>query len=165
MSFAVILGAHIERYPDMQIQDVYKLMHQAAMGSEHAVESQEYARAWMFRELSEMGVGQMEPVIDRISDDIVRIHLRPFVAGGGDVEALLTAFIRTANEYRGNFELLESYWENSSHLLSYSASEVNAFIKIKRAEGFPAVHHSAVFENNYRPAYRVIWKAFLPSGL
>jgi len=88
----------------MQIQDVYKLLHQAAMGSEHAVSNPESARGWLIRELAEMGEGVPEPLIDPISpdDEIVRVHMRPYVAAGYDPDLLLDAFIRTANEYRGD---------------------------------------------------------------
>jgi len=163
MPFEKILRAHVERYPEMQIQDVYKLIHQASLGSEHAVENPEHARAWMLREISEMGSGPVEPVIDPISEnaEIVRVHLRPFAAQGGDIEALLNAFIRTANEYRGNFETLETSWKIAERELDFPVSEMDAFIRLKRTEGYPPVHHSAVFEKNHRPAYRVIWKTFL----
>ncbi|MEW6406349.1 MAG: hypothetical protein AB1649_31585, partial [Chloroflexota bacterium] len=113
MIFESVLRAHFERYPSMQIQDVYKLIHQAAMGSEHALSNVEGARAWMEGELAEMGAGPDEPVIDPISEDgqIVRVHLRPFVAQDGDPEILLGAFVRTANEFRGNIQVLQDYWK------------------------------------------------------
>ena len=32
-----ILAAHVKRYPRLEIQDLYKLVYQGALGSEHAV--------------------------------------------------------------------------------------------------------------------------------
>jgi hypothetical protein len=55
-----ILQDHITRYPRMQIQDLYKLLHQAALGSEHAVLDPESAWLWLARELGKMGDGIME---------------------------------------------------------------------------------------------------------
>ena len=49
-----ILLDHQKRYPLWQIKDVYKLLHQAAMGSEHAVQDEDGVRSWMERELKEM---------------------------------------------------------------------------------------------------------------
>ena len=74
-----ILQDHLARYPKMQARDVYKLLHQAAMGSEHAVTDIASARAWLERELAEIGPGPAEPLVDPISPDgqIARIHLRP----------------------------------------------------------------------------------------
>jgi hypothetical protein len=34
-----------------------------------------------------------------------------------------------------------------------------------RTVGFPAVRHSAVFQAEYHPAYRVVARAFLPREL
>ena len=96
-----VLQDHISRYPALQIQDLYKLLHQAAMGSEHAVSDRGSVERWMTRELLEMGTGTAEPLIDPISDngEIVRVHLRPYMSAGQDPVKLLDAFIRTANEH------------------------------------------------------------------
>src|SRR5512136_1192132 len=106
-----ILSDHIARYPLMQVRDLYKLIHQAALGSEHAVRDLESARAWLDRELKDLGPGPADPLIDPISADgrIVRVHLRPFLHAHGDLTALLDAFVRTANEYRGDTKRLPEY--------------------------------------------------------
>jgi hypothetical protein len=163
MRFESILRAHLTRYPSMQIQDVYKLVHQATMGSEHAMSSLEGARNWMERELAEMGLGPDEPVLDPISEDgqIVRVHLRPFVAGGGASDALLDAFIRTANEYRGDVQILKNYWNIATGIGCYPLTEMDDFIQSMQAENYPAVHHSPEYERLYRPAYRVVWRKFI----
>ena len=40
-----LLTAHLQRYPRMQLEDIYKLLHQAALGPEHAVQDAAIARA------------------------------------------------------------------------------------------------------------------------
>jgi len=164
MTFKIILQNHLARYPSMQIQDVYKLIHQAAMGSEHAVTNAAGARKWMERELAEMGAGPDEPMLDPISGDeqVARVHLRPFVSQGGNPASLLDAFVRTANKFRGSQQALEEYWEVASELLDHPASQLDGFIQSLRAQGYPAVHHSPEFERLYHPAYRVVWRKFLP---
>jgi hypothetical protein len=147
----------------MQIQDVYKLIHQAAFGSEHAITSVEGARKWMEHELAEMGMGPEEPVVDPISDDgqIVRVHLRPFVAQGGNPEVLLAAFIGTANEYRGDVQTLKNYWSIAVGMKYFLSVEMDDFFQSMQARKYPAVHHSSEYERLYRPAYRVIWRKFI----
>ena len=66
MTIETVLYAHFCRYPTMCIQDVYKLIHQAALGSEHAVSHAEDARKWMERQLADLGTGPDEPVVDPI---------------------------------------------------------------------------------------------------
>ena len=163
MMFEPVLRNHLARYPAMQIRDVYKLIHQAAMGSEHAVSNIEGVRKWMERELAEIGDGIDEPLIDPISEDgqILRVHLRPFVAQGGDPEMLLNAFIRTANEFHGVVDVLKKYWNVATGIDFFLSAEMDEFIESMRAKNYPAVHHSPDYERLYRPAYRVVWQKFI----
>lgn len=156
--FENILRSHLARYPAMQIQDVYKLIHQAALGSEHAAPDPESARKWIEREIAEMGNGPSEPAIDPITPDgeIVRVHLRPYVLRGGSLTELVEAFLRTANEHRGEIALLESCWAAVVRLGHFPAAEMDEFIQPLKADNYPAVHHSAEYRNAYHPSYRVV---------
>ncbi|HSK88160.1 MAG TPA: hypothetical protein VK880_07390 [Anaerolineales bacterium] len=162
MAFETILREHFARYPSMQIQDVYKLIHQAALGSEHAISNPEGARAWMEHEIEELGEGPNEPVLDPISEDgqIVRVHLRPFLAQGGVPEALLAAFIDTANEHRGEVQLLKDNWKIAVRAGNYPTIEMEDFIQSMQVQDYPAVHHSLEYKRLYCPAYRVICRKF-----
>lgn len=170
-AFAAVALRHLARYPAMQVEDVYKLAHQACLGSEHAVRDRAQAERWLERELAQIGDGPQEPTIDPISPDgrIVRVHLRAFVAAGGDATDLLDAFVRTANGFRGSPERLRSSWATVEALaaggsLPFSRADAAAFGRRADAAGFPAVHHSAAFGAAYRPAYRVVARAFLPQA-
>jgi hypothetical protein len=162
MSFKSTLLSHLARYPAMQLADVYKLIHQAALGSEHAIRDPESAHNWLTRELAEMGEGPTEPLLDPLSDKagILRVHLRPYIASDGDPAQLLKAFIRTANEFHGDTQTLENYWHIATSLGHFPAAEMEAFIQSMRAQNYPAVHHSSKYESLYRPAYRVVWQKF-----
>lgn len=164
MSFEKIFQSHARRYPSWQVQDVYKLVHQAALGPAHMVTNAETARAWLMRELAEMGEGPAEPVIDPISadGDIVRVHLRPYLAGGGDPETVLAAFLETANEYHGELDTLEAYLGQVARNGAFPIPPMEAFFREMKGRGFPAVHHSDVYKDLYRPAYRVIGRKHLP---
>jgi len=159
-----VLHSHFSRYSALQIQDVYKLLHQAALGSEHAVSDPEIARNWLTRELSEMGEGPPEPLIDPISPKgkIVRVHLRPFVVAGHDPDVLLDAFVRTANEHHGDLRLLEQLWQAAIATTKFPVEEMEEFIRSMREQDYPAVHHSYEYEKLYRPAYRILALAYCP---
>jgi hypothetical protein len=168
-SMRATLLDHAARYPKWEAADIYKLTHQAAMGSEHAVSDERAARAWLLRELREMGPGPDEPLIDPISADgsIVRVHLRPFAWMGLDAEMLLAAFLRTAREFRGSAPLLERGLADAAQLageglIALDPTEVGLLAGRMRASGFPAVHHSDIYVVEYRPAYRVVARATLP---
>ena len=112
IDFKPIVEDHYFRYPRMQVEDLYKLAHQAAMGSEHAVIDIQSARQWLSNELENLPLTSAEPLIDLISPDrnIARVHLKPFIESGGDPENLLQAFLRTANQFHGSTDLLRAYW-------------------------------------------------------
>jgi hypothetical protein len=161
-----ILKNQFIRYPALQIQDLYKLLHQAALGSEHAVPDEESAWNRLNRELAEMGDGPLEPLVDPISADggIVRIHMRPYLAAGHDPELLLAAFIRTAKEYHGEYHLLEQFWQEAVHMAYFSAVLMDEFIHSMKTQNHPAIHHSSEYHRIYRPSYRVVASAFCPKS-
>ncbi len=167
-SLQQILTSHFTRTPAMQPQDVYKLLFQAALGSEHAVDDVQSVRIWLAREVSEMGGGPDDQLFDPISPDgqILRVHLRPYLRSGKDPEALLKAFIHTANEWHASTESLKILGAEAACLLQAGTSpfpleDFEAFFSRLENQGFPAVHHSEEYIRLYRPAYRVVARQFL----
>jgi hypothetical protein len=166
-----ILTCHLLRYPQMQVTDLYKLLHQAAMGSGHAVRDEQVARDCLEQELIQMGAGPDDPQMDPLTPDgqILRIHLRPYLRTGRDPEALLRAFIQTANEWHPSLDKLKAYaaaaWQLAqagSGLLSPEEGQI--FFTSMEEQGFPAVHHSEIYRYLYRPAYRVVARRFLEAN-
>jgi hypothetical protein len=167
-----ILIDQARRYPRWALEDLYKLAHQAAMGSEHAVTDEARAREWLMRELADLRSGPDEPLLDPISADglIVRVHLRPFARLGLASEILLAAFLCTGKEFRGSTERIEESLSEAAELaheglLAFGAADVRSLVARMKAVGFPAVRHSEVFQAEYLPAYRIVARAFLPREL
>lgn len=172
MTFENILRDQLRRYPLMQAEDVYKLLHQACLGSEHAVRDLDGVRRWLVRELAEMGTGPDDPLIDPIAPDgrIARVHLRPYVAAGYDPAQLLDAFVCTANGYRGSRDDLqralgEAIALAEARVITLDARRLQALSRSLAVQGFPAIHHSEAYERVYRPAYRVVARAYLPAPI
>jgi hypothetical protein len=165
----------LDAHPKAEISDLYKVAHQGIRGSEHAVGDRADAAAWMTRELRELDTLPAtidEPLVEPLPPDgrFVRVHLRPFIATGGDPEKLVDAFVATANapvsdvaEFScaaaGAAKALESRGESAS---------TRAFFEARRKAGYEATHHSPEYGTAYRPAYRVIARkyvdAVMPSG-
>lgn len=159
MIFDTILLTHLRRYPLMQPADVYKLLHQACLGSEHAVDDPQRARQWLEHELATMGPGPDEPLCDPIAPDgsLLRLHLRPFLANSGDPEQLLQAFVRTANYFHGKTAALEQALTlAATGELPFDASALQQLGEEMKARAYPAMHHSPTYQAAYRPAYRVL---------
>jgi len=167
--FQKIIVNHAERYPWWVAPDLYKLMHQAAMGSGHAVASIERAGESLQEELAGLGEGPDEPLLDPITPDgvIVRVHLRPLVQKGLPPKVLLDAFLKTANQFRGDEHVLKKYIMESIELAERSRihmrpHDLKRYLGLVSSAGFPAVHHSEEFNRVYRPAYRVVAREYLP---
>lgn len=164
-----LLRAHLDRYPGMAPADGYKLLHQASMGSEHAVPDPGTAREWMEREWADMGDGPDEPLVDTLGTGgrFARVHLRPWRQAGGSPEALVQAFVETANTARADTAALSCTLDQMVALVSrggvpWPADSVRAVVASERNAGYPAVHHSPAFEDAVRPAYRVVAIQLIP---
>jgi hypothetical protein len=167
-----ILIDHARRYPEWAVDDLYKLIHQAAMGSKHALTDESVARESLLQELAHLDRGPDEPLVDPISPDgrVVRVHLRPFSMLRLRQESLLLAFIRTPKEVPPSVDSFGGYAAAAAQLaqegrLAFTDSRLAAYLSEMQASGFPAVHHSQGYARLYRPAYRVVAWDLLPEEI
>ncbi len=149
-----IIISHLRRYPLMQAQDIYKLLYQVALGSEHAARDGHKAHAALLSEIATLRLGPEEPIFDKIGPlgQLARVHLRPYVALGYSIDRLFTAFMNTSREFHGTTETLQTYLQSAAPL----APDLPAFVAHMQAQGWPPVRHSAVYAQNYAPAYRIV---------
>ena len=160
---------HVARYEGLELTDLYKLLHQATMGSEHVVLDVAGARDWLAREIAELGDGPAEPLVDRLGADgaIVRVHLRPFLTRGHDPERLIEAFGETASGRYADRAAIGCALNAMRNLASegklpWDVSAVDAYLETRDAAGHDAVHHSDAYAGRYRPAYRVVARELVP---
>lgn len=153
----------------MELADVYKLLHQAAMGPGHAVEDSAAARNHLESEAARLGEGFYEPIADIISPDgkLARVHLRPYLASGHPLEALADAFLQTAQSYAGSSDKLAKFCNCLGDLaaaggIPYGRDQVEPYFASIAERGFPIVHHSHAYRHAYQPAYRVVALEHLP---
>jgi hypothetical protein len=163
-----ILLAEIRNHPYMQVNDLYKFLHQAAFGSEHAIHDREGVRKWMETEVAGLDLSIIDPLFDRLSPDgvMVRVNLRPWIKAGHNPSVLLEAFINTANSRKGSADVFIQYWKTARQLAEkgmfrFSERKMDRFINRKEKDGLPAVHHTWQYERKYHPAYRVVDSQFL----
>jgi hypothetical protein len=159
MHILSILCSHQERYPAMQAQDVYKLIHQSACGNAHAISNPQAARDWLEQEVQNLCDPYPEHTIDPINPDgsLARVHLAPYLADGGNLDTLLDAFLHTSREYHANIKKLERYLDAALPLVP----GLMALVANLKPQNYPAVHHSTDYRAAYKPAYRVILIKFL----
>jgi hypothetical protein len=163
---AALIRTHVKRYPTIEIQDVYKLLHQAVFGPGHAITNQRATRDWLERESELLIPVYDEALLENIhpQGQIVRVHLRPYLAARGNLEKLLDGYIRSSAVVQGDIATMAAWWdifrrmtEGSGPLASrFSARTVSLVGRTRASENWPASHHSPAYDQTYKPAYRVL---------
>lgn len=161
MDFRNIALSHAEKYPLMQAQDYVKLAYQSAFGAGHMVSGFENALARVKAERTR----ETESVSSEdIGGGYVRLHL-----SGGEYplssETAARMFVLSAEPVP---ECKNKFFAYSEILLSLAGegairpaqSEIHASLQKFRSGDFSPVSHTDIYRENYRPAYRVIKKAF-----
>jgi hypothetical protein len=152
----------------MKVQDYYKLLYQATMGSEHAILNEDGARRRLEQEAAGLSKDARVPEVEQLSPDgvIVRVNLRPYLLAGGDISQLFDAFVKTSKEFQGDERNLELYakWVMvlaDANEIGLSQVEFAEFFEQRRRHGHSAIHHSVIYTEAYHPAYRVVARSFL----
>lgn len=154
--------AELQRQPSESPEDLYKFVHHAAMGNAHLLQHGD-ARLFLLQEWDEIVADSAEQLIVPLSPDgrVVRLNLRPCKARGVTAEQIWSAIERSAAAQYGGAEWLERWWKEvveqaSRGNLDIPEDVLRDYFEERRAEDFPAVHHSPVYEMNYQPSYRVL---------
>ena len=163
-----LLGEHLGRYPLMQVADVYKLLHQAALGSAHAVDPAN-AREQLHQEATGLTPAPDALLAEVISPDgrLARVHLATYLGRGMSLDSLADAFAGTASTCAGSTDKLAKFCGCLGDLadaggIPFTRVEVEAFMGTRQQQGWPAVRHSDAYRAAYAPAYRVVDVTLLP---
>lgn len=165
----VLIQTHLLRYPRSEITDVYKLLHQATFGPGHLITNKKAAREWLERESERLIPTNKEALVESIhpAGQIVRLHLRPYLAYGGKIKLLLDALIRSAEQTQGEAGLMARRWAVFNELCQpggtyadrFDHQEIMLFGRTREREGWSAAHHSPAYQSAYQPCYRVLTRA------
>ncbi len=173
VSWSDLVQVHARRYPFWQIQDVYKLLYQAVCGPEHALVDRQAAWERLVAEWAALDSGPAEEALFeplRPLEGLGRLNLRPYKAQGGKLESVWHAFCAASNRSWGTTAELEAAWEEIIAYaqvggVAFAPADLRAFGLVQCERGFPPVHHSPVYREAYRPAYRlVLLSAWLVDG-
>lgn len=113
--------------------------------------------------MAALGEAPAELLQNVISADgrLGRVHLRPYLASGGNPDTLHLAFVETANSYPASPDKLAKFCGCLGDLaatggIPFTREEVLSYFEKVARNGYPAVHHSEAFRRAYHPAYRVV---------
>ena len=164
-----LLISHLNRYPDMDVQDVYVLLYQGAMGAYYYSDDAKEFEARLEREWEETEPNENQALWEAIRPDgaLVRAHIAPMKVRGIKHQALSTLCLWTASIFNGDKQDLLKGWETFSHLCSdnrcakFSISEVNEFTTWLTENDYPILRHTPAYRAAYQPHYRVLKREFL----
>lgn len=157
-----ILLQHIRRYPEMQPQDIVKLIYQNEFGGGHLITDEQKCLDHLRREYAGVAKKAHLPAAEAIGNGIYRIHLGAI--SPDKLEQLGRDFIASAREHSGTqadffrkLELLKSL--SGSACFPFSVDALLTYLQQYLASGCPRVSHSDGYRRAYAPAYRVITAA------
>lgn len=165
-NLAQLITTHLARYPHMDILDVYKLLHQAVFGPGQVIKNQKAAREWLERESGLLKPTAEQTLIESVhpQGEIVRLHLRPYLAEQGSLAQLLVAFAESSRTVQGKLDTMQDYWLSFEMMLQQGKyfnghfDLRNAVLtgKVRAAENWSNSHHSPQYNHYYKPVYRVL---------
>ena len=159
-----LLIQHYQTYPKLQIQDIFKYLYQSSFGCEHLVSSIETVTEYIRKEYDSIrhdNHASIEPLDGRYS----RVPLS-CLDRGISADTLGRLFCLSAGkEETGLTDLLEklriAHELVLENVLPFSPADFETSVKDWAKKGYPAVHHSDIFRENYKPSYRVIANEYL----
>ena len=156
----------LQQYPEARLLDIYKSNFQDYMGAEHLVGDIESARGYLEQELStttsvDLQDWYYEPC--GVEGRYVRISLKAVIDGKVTPEALLDAFVRSANgSERPTVEQWTDRWHQMIAVIDSMSldlphyEEDKQFIEKVLAMGKYAISHSPEYRDAYSPHYRIV---------
>jgi len=148
-----LIAKHKQLYPLMEEQDVFKLLYQGILGSEHLISNEKRFRENLAEELAGLSPDPLQPLYKPIRPDgkLCRVDLRAWLVTGQNLDQLTNACLIAAHHDWGSMEDLKKVWKTYASSRK-EASELTPFLEEKN---YPALHHSEVYRTAYKPAYRL----------
>ena len=155
--------AEVRNYPNLEIQDLYKLAYQAAMGNRHVLSDTAAARTYLTEEFSSLEPSSKEPLLEYLVSDssVVRVNLRAWKAQHLNPEKLFQAMITTASLVPPSVRLLHRYRDDIAMLarkgkIPFKKPDIDKYFRDMERQHFPPVHHSDIYTKTFHPSYRII---------
>lgn len=157
------LVEHIEKYPSLLAEDLFKFIFQSSFGCEHLLSSESTALERIRSEYETVDRTERGRV-EALDGDYARVHLS-VLNDGLLPETLARLFCLSAKtEETGEVALCEKIdvlcTLAKDGVLPFSTEELCDKLEWWRERGYPAVHHSESFRASYRPSYRVIARKY-----
>ena len=166
MTFKNQLRTQAALHPSMQPQDVLKMCYQAAFGAEHLLTDEQSARDYLTREWEAVPGDSDEALYERISNEVCRLNLRAWKGQNLPMDWLLQLFVLSCRPLPNAQNRFFAFLGSVDALcaadgLPFGTDEWKAAKESYLHEGLRPVHHSDIYRQAEKPAYRVMDTTFL----
>ena len=168
-------------YPESRVQDIYKGFCQDNLGPGHLIPNPEMARAYLLEEiavyredLDSLRYAPADQPCHPVGDqgNYVRVDLSVVLDGRISEEALLDAFVRSANSgKKATPEEWTRKWASVAQVIRKDFPDIPGVEEDLRtldslvAAGSFIVHHSQAYCEAYHPHYRIVAKDIFEQDL
>lgn len=160
-----LLIKHYKKYPKLQIQDILKFLFQSSFGCEHMISSLDFVTDYITKEASSIEqknaylVEQLDGKYSRVNLLYLKKGLSPYTLG--------KLFYASAKKEVNGLEKLKDQLIAVKELihdgsLPFSIEDFYTAVNEWSHKGYPAIHHSKIFRDEYSPSYRVIANRYIP---
>jgi len=150
-----LLKVHYEQFPQMEIQDAAKFLHQSYMGPGHLIYDKEAALHRLESEWDALSDDYSSEVGIPIGNRLFRLNLNYCKVNSLSARTLFSMFSQTAKTWNPDRALLEKSLD-LLYSIPFPEKEVQLFLQEYRTAGCPMVSHSEKYRSCYRPAYRIV---------
>lgn len=162
-----IILQHLKMYPEMEIQDIIKLIYQSEFGGGHMIASSKESFDRLYKECM-----RLEPVpagtpvrYESIGHQLGRLYLDG-IENHLSLATVNRFFVNTANQVHSDMDAFVKRLDRLGELcargeLPLNAAAVRESLAAYKAAGCPMTHHSQRYRKAYAPAYRVISEDYM----
>lgn len=146
----VYLKIQKEKYPLMQLEDILKLHLQGILGPTHLIKDIDRLKNNLINEYNECkDNGITYDLIEEISDEYVRVYIKPYYEKYHSFDKLIDLFIKSCNV---NYDINEYIKQIKKLINKDNEILINEYLDNKNY----VISHSSIYKENYKPHYLVI---------
>lgn len=146
----VYLNIQKEKYPLMQLEDILKLHLQGILGPTHLIKDIDRLKNNLINEYNMCkDNGITYDLIEEISDEYVRVYIKPYYEKYHSFDKLIDLFIKSCNV---NYDINEYIKQIKKLINKDNEILINEYLDNKNY----VISHSSIYKENYKPHYLVI---------
>lgn len=163
---------HYKKYPQMQLEDMIKLVYQQCFGPAHLydIPSLETVTAYLEKEQKDFKDHKTTDTFEAIGNHYVRVSLRAIHDNTLPLYGLATMFYesmltsplmdaKTLMTFRQGLDTIIDLVEKKT--IDYSLEDTLDFLNDYLEKGIRPIHHSEIYRQHYHPHYRVVHKEYI----